>query len=107
MVLSSVEFDSVLKRYVTLLIERFPAYLIYTATSRLTLHFFLIVSTSILLLVGAGLFSSACGRYQTYVYIHGVRSDVSEAGDGPGRYNVHGNVWHLVRGLYQLVIQFF
>ncbi|KAF8325868.1 iron permease FTR1/Fip1/EfeU [Cantharellus anzutake] len=76
----------------------FISYIIYSSTSHLTLHYFLIVSTSILLLVGAGLFSSACGDFQTYVFNRGVGRDVSETGDGPGSYDVHGMVWHLTYG---------
>lgn len=74
----------------------FVALLIYGSGSRLTLHFFLIVSTSILLLIGAGLFSSSCADYQLYVFNRGVGADVAELGDGPGSFNVNGNVWHLV-----------
>lgn len=73
------------------------AFLIYTSGSRLTLHYFLVASTAILLLVGAGLFSTACGAFQRYVFNRGVGGDVEEIGDGPGSFNVHGNVWHLVR----------
>jgi high-affinity Fe2+/Pb2+ permease len=72
------------------------AFAIYSSSSRLTLHFFLIGSTSVLLLIGAGLFSSACNHYQTYVFDRRVGADVEELGNGPGSYNVIGNVWHLV-----------
>lgn len=70
--------------------------MIYYSGSRVALHFFLIISTCILLLIGAGLFSSACGSYQMYVFTQGVGSDVSELGDGAGSFRVQGNVWHLV-----------
>ncbi|KAF9515675.1 hypothetical protein BS47DRAFT_1371943 [Hydnum rufescens UP504] len=73
-------------------------FLIYGSTSRLTLHVFLVLSTAVLLLIGAGLFSSACGYFQLYVYNHGVGSDISETGDGPGSFDVRGNVWHLTYG---------
>jgi len=76
----------------------FISYLIYKSSSRLTLHIFLIVSTGVLLLVGAGLFSSACGYFQIYVFNKGVGGDVSETGDGPGSFNVNGSVWHLTYG---------
>jgi len=74
------------------------SFLIYGSTSRLTLHVFLVLSTAVLLLIGAGLFSSACGYFQLYVFNHGVGSDVSETGDGPGSFDVRGNVWHLTYG---------
>ena len=72
------------------------AYLIYKSSSRFTLHIFLILSTCVLLLVGAGLFSSACGYFQTYVFNKGVGGDVDETGDGPGSFDVNRSVWHLV-----------
>lgn len=76
----------------------FISYLIYYSGSKFALHIFLIISTCILLLIGAGLFSSACGSYQLYVFNQGVGADVSELGDGAGSFRVQGNVWHLTYG---------
>lgn len=62
------------------------------------MHWFLIVSTSILFLIGAGLFSKAIGFFEYYQFAKGVGGDVAETGDGPGSYRVQGNVWHLTYG---------
>jgi len=72
------------------------ALLIYASGSRIALHIFLVVSTCVLFLIGAGMLSSACGHFQLYVFNRGVGADVAELGDGPGSFDVHGNVWHLV-----------
>ncbi|KXS12723.1 iron permease FTR1 [Gonapodya prolifera JEL478] len=70
-------------------------FFIYKSSSRLNLSIFLVVSTALLLLLGAGLFSKAIGDFERYKYNSMVGADVAEAGDGPGSYSVHGNVWHL------------
>ncbi|KAF8318690.1 iron permease FTR1 [Clavulina sp. PMI_390] len=74
------------------------AYLIYFSGSRVALHYFLIISTIILLLVGAGLFSTACTDYQLYVWNTRVGADTAELGTGAGSFMVKGNVWHLTYG---------
>ncbi|KAK4058262.1 high-affinity iron permease [Microbotryomycetes sp. JL221] len=73
-------------------------YLIYASGSRVNLTIFLVISTNILFLLGAGLFSKAVGSFQTYIFNTGVGGDVAETGDGPGSYDVDGNVWHLPFG---------
>ncbi|CAK9784296.1 iron permease FTR1 [Cutaneotrichosporon oleaginosum] len=73
-------------------------YLIYKTGSSTTLHWFLIISTTILFLIGAGLFSKAIGFFQYYKFAKAVGGDVAESGDGPGSYDVHGNVWHITFG---------
>ncbi|KAI0770808.1 Ftr1 protein [Irpex lacteus] len=73
-------------------------FLIYTFASRTTLTVFLIVMTNFLLLIGAGLFSRAVGSFQEHAFNHLLGADVDDAGaagDGPGSYDVRGNVWHL------------
>lgn len=52
--------------------------------------YFLIASTGVLLLIGAGLASKSVGFFQTYKFNKGVGGDVSETGDGPGSYDVDG-----------------
>ncbi|KAL1413070.1 high-affinity iron permease [Vanrija albida] len=73
-------------------------YLIYRTGSTATLHWFLIISTTILFLIGAGLASRGVGFLQYYVFAKGVGGDVAETGDGPGSYQVAGNVFHLTYG---------
>ncbi|KAM0748648.1 iron permease FTR1 [Meredithblackwellia eburnea MCA 4105] len=70
-------------------------YLIYASSSRLNLTIFLIVSTNILFLLGAGLFSKSVGDFERYKFNKGVGADVAELGSGPGSFDVRGNVWHL------------
>lgn len=54
---------------------------------------FLVASTAFLLLIGAGLMSRSVGFFQMYRYVQLVGADIAESGDGPGSYDVHGNVW--------------
>lgn len=73
-------------------------FLIYTFASRTTLMVFLIAMTNFLLLIGAGLFSRAIWAFQTQAFNKLLGADVDDAGaagDGPGSYDVRGNVWHL------------
>ncbi|KAI0347220.1 iron permease FTR1 [Trametopsis cervina] len=73
-------------------------FLIYTFASRTTLTVFLVVMTNLILLIGAGLFSRAIGSFQEHAFNTLLGADVDDAGaagDGPGSYDVRGNVWHL------------
>ncbi|CAE7080306.1 unnamed protein product [Rhizoctonia solani] len=70
-------------------------YLIYASSSRASLSVFLVASTSFLLLIGAGLFSKCVGAFERYKFNTKVGGDVAEAGNGPGSYDVVGNIWHL------------
>jgi hypothetical protein len=73
-------------------------YLIYRTGSTATLHWFLVGSTSILFLIGAGLASKGVGYFEYYMFAKGVGGDVAETGDGAGSFRVQGNVWHLTYG---------
>lgn len=70
-------------------------YLLYRGGNFMTIQIFLIVSTSILYLIAAGMFSKSIWFLQNYKYVQGVGSDVSEAGSGPGSYNILNTVWHV------------
>lgn len=60
------------------------------------LTLFLVVMTNLILLIGAGLFSRSLGSFQENAYNHLLGVDVDDAGgNGPGSYDVRGNVWHL------------
>lgn len=78
--------------------NRYVGYLIYRTGSSTTLHWFLVISTCLLFLIGAGLFSKGIGFFQYYNFASGVGGDVAETGDGTGSYHVAGNVWHLTYG---------
>ena len=73
-------------------------YIIYRTGSTGTIHWFLVVSTCFLFLIGAGLASKGVGFFEYYVFAKGVGGDVAETGDGPGSYRTKGNVWHLTYG---------
>ncbi|GAA5899901.1 hypothetical protein JCM8208_005537 [Rhodotorula glutinis] len=74
-------------------------YLIYASGSRVNLSIFLVISTNVLFLLGAGLFSKCFGFFQIYAYNHRVGGDVAEAGSGPGSYDpTTGLVWHVEYG---------
>ncbi|KAG1862534.1 iron permease FTR1/Fip1/EfeU [Suillus subalutaceus] len=71
-------------------------YFIYQFASRSTLTIFLIVMTNLILLIGAGLFSKAVWSFQENAFNNLLGADVDdEGGNGPGTYDVRGNVWHL------------
>lgn len=70
-------------------------FIIYKTSSRVGLSIFLIASTWLLLLIGAGLFSKAVGNFQQDKFNKLVGGDVAEAGTGPGSYSTDGNIWHL------------
>ncbi|KAG2340961.1 Ftr1 protein [Suillus weaverae] len=71
-------------------------FFIYQFASRSTLTIFLIVMTNLILLIGAGLFSKAVWSFQEYAFNKMLGKDVDDTGgDGPGSYDVRGNVWHL------------
>lgn len=79
-----------------LLAGLFCGFLIYAFASRATLRLFLISMTSFILLIGAGLFSSAVGDFQRNAFNQLLGADVDDSGgDGPGSYDVRGVVWHL------------
>ncbi|KAI0032123.1 iron permease FTR1 [Vararia minispora EC-137] len=71
-------------------------YLIYAFASRSALTVFLVVMTNLVLLIGAGLFSKATWLFQENAFTRLLGKSVDDTGgDGPGSYNVVGNVWHL------------
>ncbi|KAG7097675.1 hypothetical protein E1B28_005001 [Marasmius oreades] len=71
-------------------------WLLYQFASRATLRIFLVVLTSLLLLIGAGLFSRSIGSFERHAYNALLGAEIDDAGgDGPGSYDVRGNVWHL------------
>ncbi|KAK4701952.1 high-affinity iron transporter, partial [Phenoliferia sp. Uapishka_3] len=73
----------------------FIGWCIYKSSSKLNLTLFLIISTDILFLLGAGLFSKSVGDFERNKFNNGVGSDVAELGSGPGSYDVRQSVWHL------------
>jgi high-affinity iron transporter len=70
-------------------------YLIYRGGNMASLQIFLIVSTCILYLVAAGLFSKAVWFFENNAWGKLIGGDASETGSGPGSYNILQSVWHV------------
>lgn len=65
---------------------------IFYGGSHSSLQIFLVISTCILYLISAGLFSRAAWFFENYKYNKKTGGDASENGSGPGSYNVAANV---------------
>nr|KIR48719.1 hypothetical protein I312_01789 [Cryptococcus bacillisporus CA1280] len=76
----------------------FVGWCIYRTGSTLALHWFLIVSTCFLFLIGSRLFSKGVYDFEYYRFSSAVGGDVAESGNGLGSFQVAGNVWHLEYG---------
>jgi high-affinity iron transporter len=63
------------------------------ATSKL--QYFLVVSTCLLYLVAAGLFSRAVWFFEAQQWNNAVGTDAEELGSGPGSYDITKSVWHV------------
>lgn len=70
-------------------------FLLYYGASHSSLQIFLIISTSILYLIGAGLFSRGAWYFENYLFNRATGGDASEGGDGNGTYNIHKSVYHV------------
>lgn len=53
------------------------------------------LSTSLLYLVAAGLFSRAIWAFESQQWANAIGSDAAELGSGPGSYDVDRSVWHV------------
>ncbi|KAJ8144775.1 hypothetical protein OY671_002155 [Metschnikowia pulcherrima] len=67
----------------------------YYSGANFSLQIFLIVSTCILYLISAGLFSRAVWGFEQYIYNNQTGGDAAENGSGPGTYNIKLSVWHV------------
>lgn len=68
---------------------------LYYSGANASLQVFLIISTCILYLISAGLFSRGIWYFQSYVFNQKTGGDASENGSGPGTYNIKQSVWHV------------
>ncbi|KAL6891574.1 iron permease FTR1/Fip1/EfeU [Trichoderma longibrachiatum] len=80
---------------VGLLVGGAVGYLLYKGGSTTRLQYFLVASTCLLYLVGAGLFSRAVWSLEQGKWNKIVGSDASELGSGPGSYDIDNVVWHV------------
>ena len=67
----------------------------YYGGSRVSLQIFLCISTAILYLIAAGLFSRGVWYLQTNEFNKKTGGDASESGSGPGSYDISQSVWHV------------
>ncbi|RYC78498.1 Plasma membrane iron permease [Fusarium oxysporum f. sp. narcissi] len=70
-------------------------FLIYRGGNAMSIQIFLIASTSVLYLMAAGMFSKSVWFFQYHQFAQRVGSDVAEAGNGPGSYDIRETVWHV------------
>ncbi|KAK8190310.1 high-affinity iron ion transporter FtrA [Phyllosticta capitalensis] len=70
-------------------------YMIYRGGLETSLQIFLVVSTCLLYLVAAGLFSKAVWSFQQHHWVQLTGGDAAETGSGPGSYDIRQSVWHV------------
>lgn len=68
---------------------------LYHFGSSTKLQLFLVLSTSLLYLVSAGLFSRAIWAFENQQWANAIGSDAAELGSGPGSYDIDKSVWHV------------
>lgn len=73
----------------------FVGWLLYFFGSNSSLQVCLIVSTCILYLISAGLFSRGVWAFEMQVFNSKSGGDAAENGDGPGSYDIAKSVWHV------------
>ncbi|RDW80966.1 hypothetical protein BP5796_05664 [Coleophoma crateriformis] len=73
----------------------FVGYLLYRGGASAKLQYFLVISTCVLYLVSAGLFSRGVWYFQNAAWAKAVGSDTSEVGSGAGSYDIDQSVWHV------------
>lgn len=70
-------------------------YLLYRGGASTRIQVFLVISTCLLYLVAAGLFSRAVWFFEAQEWNKAVGGDAAEVGSGPGSYDIDKSVWHL------------
>ncbi|KAI1305468.1 iron permease FTR1/Fip1/EfeU [Xylaria venustula] len=80
---------------VGLIVGIIVGYVLYRSGTTTRLQYFLVVSTCLLYLVGAGLFSRAVWYLEAQQWNNVVGSDAAELGTGPGSYDIDKSVWHV------------
>lgn len=67
------------------------------------LQLFLVVSTCLLYLVAAGLFSRAVWSFEQHTWQQLIGADVAELGMGPGSYDIDQSVWHVNVSFFRIL----
>lgn len=70
-------------------------WILYRGGNQLSIQIFLIIATALLYLLAAGMFSKSVWSLQYHHFASKVGSDVAEAGNGIGSYDVTQTVWHV------------
>lgn len=70
-------------------------FLLYYGASYSSLQVFLVISTCVLYLIAAGLFSRGAWYFETYRFNTASGGDASESGSGNGSYNIKKAVYHV------------
>ncbi|WEW54684.1 high-affinity iron permease [Emydomyces testavorans] len=70
-------------------------FVIYKGGNFVPIQMFLIVSTCLLYLVAAALFSRSVGFFEQYKWNQVIGGDAAELGAGPGSYDYRQSVWHV------------
>ncbi|KAI1110156.1 iron permease FTR1/Fip1/EfeU [Nemania sp. NC0429] len=78
-----------------LIVGSIVGYVLYRGGITARLQYFLVASTCLLYLVGAGLFSRAVWYFESQQWNNVVGGDAAELGSGPGSYDVDKSVWHV------------
>jgi high-affinity iron transporter len=74
-------------------------FIIYFSSRKINLSAFLIVSTTLLLFIGAGLFSKTVQFFDAYKFNQLAGGDAGESGNGPGSFDVRGMVVSFTYGM--------
>ncbi|KAM5351925.1 hypothetical protein ACJ41O_004648 [Fusarium nematophilum] len=80
---------------VGLMAGSFVGYVLYKGGSTTKLQLFLVASTCLLYLVGAGLFSRAVWSFEQQKWNEYIGGEAEEFGAGPGSYDIDQSVWHI------------
>ena len=73
----------------------FIGYVLYSGGNHMSIQYFLIGSTCFLYLVAAGLMSRGVWFLELEQFVRRCGQDTSEAGSGPGSYDISNTVWHV------------
>ncbi|PHH66839.1 hypothetical protein CDD81_5971 [Ophiocordyceps australis] len=81
--------------FIGLAVGIFIGWLLYKGGSTAKLQLFLVLSTCLLYLVAAGLFSRSVWHFEAQKWNQAVGGDATETGSGPGSYDIDKSVWHV------------
>ena len=81
--------------FIGLLCGLLAGFLLYYGVSYASMQIFLVISTCILYLIAAGLFSRGVWFFETNTFNKKTGGDASESGDGNGSYDITKSVYHV------------